>query len=68
MAVGQGFITEIVADGNVVFNNSQRVFVKEADADGKFNNGAVFSKQSTSKSVSDTTHVENNEDLIKKYV
>jgi hypothetical protein len=66
LAVGQGFITEIVADGNVVFNNSQRVFVKEADADGKFNNGAVFSKQSTSKSVSDTTHVENNEDLIKK--
>lgn len=66
LAVGQGFITEIVADGNVVFNNSQRVFAKEADADGKFNNGSVFSKQSVSKSVSDTTYVENEEEVIKK--
>ena len=33
LPVGQGFNTEIVASGNVIFNNSQRVFIKEADAD-----------------------------------
>ena len=42
LPVGQGFITEIIADGNVVFNNSQRLFIKEADADGSYNNGSVF--------------------------
>ncbi|MFP4844785.1 LamG-like jellyroll fold domain-containing protein [Winogradskyella sp. PE311] len=42
LPVGQGFITEIVADGNVVFNNSQRLFIKESDADGSYNNGSVF--------------------------
>lgn len=33
LPIGQGFTTEIVATGNVVFNNKQRVFIKEADAD-----------------------------------
>ena len=28
LPVGQGFVTEIVADGNVEFNNSQRIFIK----------------------------------------
>ncbi len=42
LPVGQGFITEIVADGQVEFNNDQRVFIKEADADGTYNNGSSF--------------------------
>ncbi|ULC59917.1 choice-of-anchor D domain-containing protein [Flaviramulus sp. BrNp1-15] len=50
LPVGQGFITEIVADGQVEFNNSQRVFIKEADADGSYNNGSTFSKSGNSKS------------------
>ncbi|WP_179343244.1 LamG-like jellyroll fold domain-containing protein [Winogradskyella ursingii] len=42
LPVGQGFMTEIVSSGDIVFNNSQRVFVKESDADGAYNNGSVF--------------------------
>ena len=42
LPVGQGFMTEIIASGNVEFNNSQRVFIKEADANGHYNNGSVF--------------------------
>ena len=44
LPVGQGFITEIVADGQVEFNNGQRVFIKESDADGTYYNGSTFSK------------------------
>ena len=50
LPVGQGFITEIIADGTVEFNNTQRVFIKEADADGTYENGSVFSKSSNNKS------------------
>ncbi|MFC4723094.1 LamG-like jellyroll fold domain-containing protein [Geojedonia litorea] len=53
LSVAQGFITEVVADGSVVFNNDQRVFIKAADADGSYNNGATFFRtkgSSTSKS------------------
>jgi hypothetical protein len=34
----------------VVFNNSQRVFIKEADADGSYGNGSTFFKNGNSKS------------------
>ncbi|MDO7171059.1 LamG domain-containing protein [Mariniflexile sp. AS56] len=47
--VGQGFMVEIVADGNVEFNNTQRLFVKEADANGTYSNGSIFSKSSKGK-------------------
>jgi len=50
LAVGQGFIAEIVADGQVAFNNSQRIFIKEADADGTYNNGSTFSRSTNGKS------------------
>ncbi|MBT8325021.1 MAG: LamG domain-containing protein, partial [Winogradskyella sp.] len=30
LAVGQAFMTEVIADGNIEFNNAQRVFKKEA--------------------------------------
>ena len=42
LPVGQAFMAEVVANGNVVFNNSQRIFIKEADANGTYNNGSVF--------------------------
>ncbi len=50
LSVGQGFVTEIIADGNVEFNNSQRVFIKESDADGSYNNGSTFVKSAQTKS------------------
>ena len=50
LPVGQAFIAEIVVpNGQVEFNNSQRVFIKESDADGTYNNGSAFSKSSTGK-------------------
>lgn len=55
LPVGQAFITEIMASGTVVFNNSQRVFIKEDDADGSYNNGSAFLKSSNSKSKSTST-------------
>ncbi|TXE13169.1 hypothetical protein FUA26_05070 [Seonamhaeicola algicola] len=59
LPVSQGFVVEVVANGEVKFNNAQRVFVKEADADGTYDNGSVFfkggnSKSKTSKSVAQT--------------
>ena len=49
LPVGQGFIAEVVADGQVEFNNSQRVFIKESDADGTYDNGSAFSKSTKGK-------------------
>lgn len=48
LPVGQGFMVEIIGDGEVVFNNSQRVFVKEGDADGSYNSGSVFFRANNS--------------------
>ena len=64
LPVGQGFVTEIVADGNVEFNNSQRIFIKESDADGTYNNGSSFFKSSNTKSKksTSTSAKENNDD------
>ncbi|WP_460220621.1 LamG-like jellyroll fold domain-containing protein [Psychroserpens sp. MEBiC05023] len=42
LPVGQGFVTEIVANGSVVFKNSQREFIKEADANGTSDTGSEF--------------------------
>ena len=50
LPVGQGFMAEIIADGQVVFNNGQRIFIKEADADGSYDNGSTFFKNGNSKS------------------
>lgn len=55
LSVGQGFMTEIIADGTVEFNNSQRVFIKEADADGTYNNGASFFRTSQNQSEQTTS-------------
>ena len=65
LPVGQGFFTEIVADGNVEFNNSQRIFIKEADyVDAEpYDTGSVFLKgdKGKSKSNSAKTNEEVNE-------
>jgi len=55
LPVGQGFIVEIKASGTVKFNNSQRVFIKESDANGTYNNGSVFLKSSSTKSKGTST-------------
>ncbi|MFD0834558.1 LamG-like jellyroll fold domain-containing protein [Mariniflexile aquimaris] len=52
LPVGQGFIAEIVATGTVKFKNSQRVFIKESDADGTYTSGSVFFKSTNTKSKS----------------
>ncbi|GAB1855248.1 hypothetical protein MHTCC0001_00810 [Flavobacteriaceae bacterium MHTCC 0001] len=54
LPVGQGFIVEIVADGNVEFNNGQRLFIREADANGTYANGSTFFKAGNVKSKSST--------------
>jgi hypothetical protein len=58
LPVGQGFTTEIVANGSLVFNNSQRVFIKESDADGTSDVGSVFLRMSNVSQ--DITIVEEN--------
>jgi hypothetical protein len=55
LPVGQGFIAEIIADGQVEFNNSQRIFIKESDADGTYNNGSVFSRSAGGKTKTKTS-------------
>ncbi|PQV51751.1 concanavalin A-like lectin/glucanase superfamily protein [Jejuia pallidilutea] len=74
LPVGQGFIVEIENDGvtpfdgTVEFNNGQRVFVKESDADGDFNNGSVFFKTQGVKGtkVSQSNTGASNTDSIQK--
>ncbi len=61
LPVGQGFITEIVADGDVEFNNTQRIFIKEADADGSYNNGSTFFKSDGGKEKSKNNSAKTNE-------
>ncbi|WP_179374855.1 PA14 domain-containing protein [Winogradskyella wichelsiae] len=48
LPVGQGFITEIESSGTIAFKNSQRVFVKESDADDSYDNGSVFFRSTVS--------------------
>ncbi|MDG5490470.1 LamG-like jellyroll fold domain-containing protein [Psychroserpens sp. SPM9] len=59
LPVAQGFLTEIVSNGTVVFKNSQRVFVKEEDANGTSDTGSVFLRTAASSNVNDTTSEEN---------
>lgn len=68
LPVCQGFITEIMSSGNVIFQNSQRVFVKESDADGSYNNGSVFFRNATSNSQNQdaSQNEESEENLMQK--
>ncbi|MDO6595656.1 LamG-like jellyroll fold domain-containing protein [Oceanihabitans sp. 2_MG-2023] len=51
--VGQSFMAEIKNTGSVEFNNGQRVFIKEADADGSLNNGSVFFRETNETNSAD---------------
>ena len=45
--VGQGFFVEVVNDGWIEFNNTQRIFAKESDyTDEDWENGSVFMRTS----------------------
>jgi len=55
LPVGQGFIVEIVSNGNVEFNNSQRIFIKESNANGSYHNGSVFLKSQDKKGKSEAS-------------
>ncbi|MCB4797992.1 LamG-like jellyroll fold domain-containing protein [Neotamlana laminarinivorans] len=63
LPVSQGFIVEIVDDGEIEFNNGQRVFVLESDADGTDYNGSVFFKGNSSK---DNSTKEDDDSTIQK--
>jgi len=65
LPVGQGFVVEIENDGvlpfsgTVEFNNSQRAFIKESDADPSDDQvGSVFSKTKKSKQSGDDSAAE----------
>ncbi|WP_372757043.1 LamG-like jellyroll fold domain-containing protein [Mariniflexile sp.] len=66
LPVGQGFMTEIVNSGTVVFKNSQRVFIKEVDAMDDHNIGSIFFKSTNSKSKSTTSVEEQEIDQMQK--
>lgn len=67
LPIGQGFMVEIIADGTVEFNNSQRIFIKEADADGTYNNGSVFSKSIRDKSdKNESEETEDSSDVMRR--
>lgn len=67
LPVGQGFMVEVVANGNVTFKNSQRIFIKEADANGLYNNGSVFFRNgSNSQSNEDEQDEESQASLMQK--
>ncbi|TYA70182.1 lectin-like domain-containing protein [Seonamhaeicola marinus] len=61
LPIGQGFVAEIIGTGNVEFNNSQRVFILEEDADGSYESGSVFFKNTKSKSSKNRTTSKNND-------
>ncbi|WCO01467.1 LamG-like jellyroll fold domain-containing protein [Psychroserpens ponticola] len=63
LPVGQGFFTEIVSNGTVVFKNSQREFIKEDDANGTYNTGSVFLRTANSVNSEDASE---NESLMQK--
>ncbi len=52
--VGQGFFVEVIEDGDIEFNNGQRVFVKESDADGTSNNGSTFFRTTNTETSTNT--------------
>jgi hypothetical protein len=64
MPVGQGFMAEIIGDGQVVFNNGQRLFIIEADADGSYGNGSTFFKNGNSKSKGTETSKTEQDSLV----
>lgn len=65
--VGQGFFVEVANDGPIEFNNGQRVFIKESDADGDPNNGSVFMRtaEEGSQGISNASNINENFEIIR---
>ncbi len=59
LPVGQGFFAEIVSNGIVTFKNSQRLFIKEADANGTYNSGSVFFRTAEAENTNTFVDTEN---------
>ena len=59
IAVGQGFMTEILNDGDIVFNNNQRVFKTE------YNNESIFFRTATESNTPEDLEEEDVMKLIK---
>ncbi len=63
--VGQGFFVEVIEDGDIQFNNGQRVFAKESDADAvNPNNGSMFFRTSESQATNNNSE-ENEFQLVR---
>ncbi|KJD36498.1 hypothetical protein PW52_04930 [Tamlana sedimentorum] len=64
--VGQGFMVEVVGDGEIKFKNSQRVFIKESDSNGSYNSGSLFLKSnSKDDDKGNTSKDESGDDFMK---
>ena len=65
--VGQAFFVEVANDGPIEFNNGQRVFIKESDADGDPNNGSVFMRtaEEGSQGISNASNINENFEIIR---
>lgn len=64
LPVAQGFMVEIIADGTLEFNNSQRLFIRESDADGTYGNGSVFFRNGNTST--SNTSAQEEETLMQK--
>jgi hypothetical protein len=61
--VAQAFFVEVANDGPIEFNNGQRVFIKESDADGDPENGSVFMRTSEAETQSTSNQLNTNMDF-----
>jgi len=64
LPVGQGFVAEIAVNGTIVFKNSQRVFVKESDADGTSDVGSTFLRANVSDQTVSISEGSTEEDTV----
>ncbi|KJD31018.1 hypothetical protein PK35_16840 [Tamlana nanhaiensis] len=65
MPVGQGFMVEVINNGTIEFNNSQRVFVKESDKNGSYYSGSMFFKSDSKGGKGDSSKNETNDGFMK---
>lgn len=63
--VGQGFFVEVIEDGYIEFNNGQRVFVKESDADGTPTNGSAFFRTTNASTTSSDESASNEKKILR---
>jgi hypothetical protein len=69
IAVAQGFIVEVIADGVIEFNNSQRVFIKETPSEVSSEENSLFLKgesqlKSDAKALKSTVSTERQDNSV----